>query len=413
VPLYEAIRLAFAQIRVQKLKSFFTLLGVMIGVMFLITVVSIVTGMGNYMRDDLVGKLIAINSFELRRRPNINLGDVDASTLREYRRRPQLYRYEVDPVAAALAPGTLWAVESGSNVDVQSRYATPRPVQASTVSEGWFTIKRMGVTNGRLFTPQEYALGSTVIVIGQDVADHFFPNLNPVGRELRLGGVPYTVVGVAESQGSVFGISLDKFLIAPERSPLNRLVNPHGVIDAMIVQSATEAGMPDNMERARQVMRAQRHLHPWQPDNFALETSDSALAFWDKVKGYLVLAGVILPAFGLLVGAIVIMNIMLVAVSERTQEIGIRKSLGARRRDIMAQFLLESATLSMVGAIIGVGLGIGLAKGVALVSPLPAAVAPWSIALAVAIGAGVGIAAGAYPAGRASRLDPILAIRAE
>jgi len=144
-----------------------------------------------------------------------------------------------------------------------------------------------------------------------------------------------------------------------------------------------------------------------------LESSESALGEWQTIKKYMVLAGTVLPAIGLVVGAIVIMNIMLVAVAERTREIGIRKSLGARRRDILAQFLVESATLSSVGALIGVGLGIALSQLVAALSPLPAAVAPWSIALAVAIGAGVGVVAGAYPASRAARLDPILAMRSE
>jgi putative ABC transport system permease protein len=167
------------------------------------------------------------------------------------------------------------------------------------------------------------------------------------------------------------------------------------------------------MEAVRQVMRSRHHLRPSQKDDFELETSDSALEFWNKIKSYLVIAGVALPAIGLVVGAIVIMNIMLVAVAERTREIGIRKSLGARRRDIMSQFLVESATLSTVGAAIGVGVGFAFAKLIAAVTPLPAAVELWSVVLGVGIGAGVGIIAGVYPASRASRLDPIAALRAE
>ena len=166
-------------------------------------------------------------------------------------------------------------------------------------------------------------------------------------------------------------------------------------------------------EIVREVMRRRHKLRPGQPDNFVFETSESALAQWMTIKKFLVLAGMLLPAIGLVVGAIVIMNIMLVAVAERTREIGIRKSLGARRRDILAQFLVESATLSVVGAAFGVALGIGLSQTVAAVSPLPASVAPWSIFLAVGIGAGVGIVAGAYPASRASKLDPIFAMRQE
>jgi len=150
-----------------------------------------------------------------------------------------------------------------------------------------------------------------------------------------------------------------------------------------------------------------------QPDDFVFETSESALASWQGIRRFLIIAGMMLPAIGLIVGAIVIMNIMLVAVAERTREIGIRKSIGAKRRDILAQFLVESATLSIVGAMLGVGLGVALSQAVAFVSPLPATVAPWSVALAVIIGAGVGIIAGAYPASRASRLDPIYAMRQE
>ena len=160
-------------------------------------------------------------------------------------------------------------------------------------------------------------------------------------------------------------------------------------------------------------MRARRGLRPAQPDNFDLSTSESALAFWNKLKGYLVMAGVALPAIGLVVGAIVIMNIMLVAVAERTREIGVRKALGAKRRDILAQFLIESATLSVLGAIIGILLGILLAQTISALTPLPATVAPWSIVVGVLLGAGVGIVAGVYPASRASLLDPITALRQE
>src|SRR4029079_13296503 len=234
---------------------------------------------------------------------------------------------------------------------------SPRRTQCSTVSLDWFTIKKMGVTQGRLMNTQEFASGAPVAIIGQDVADHFFPNLNPIGRQLRIQSIPYTVVGVADKQGSVFGQSLDKFVIAPERAPLNRWVNPHGVVDAMIVQGQDDAGMREAIEAAPATMRARRHLHPSQRDNFELETSDNALEFWNKLKGYLVMAGIALPTVGLVVGAIVIMNIMLVAVAERTREIGIRKSLGARRKDILSQFLVESATLAALGAAVGVGLG--------------------------------------------------------
>jgi putative ABC transport system permease protein len=409
----QAVALAFDTIRVQKLKSFFTVIGVTIGVTFLIAVVSIVAGMSHYMKDDLVGKIIAVNSFSLRRTPDFQVGDVTQATRNEWRRRPQIEDSDVEPVAQALAPDMVWATQSESNVSIESPYGKPRQADASAVSPGWFDIKHMGVSDGRLISPQEYQFGTPVVVIGKDVADHFFPNLNPIGRELTIHSLPYTVVGVAESQGSIFGQSLDKFVVAPEKSPLKRLLVQHGTIDAMIIQAPTEEGMRDAMESARAVMRARRHLHPSQPDNFELETSDSALDFWNKIQKYLTIAGVALPTVGLVVGAIVIMNIMLVAVAERTREIGIRKALGARRRDILNQFLVESATLSTLGAAVGVGLGIGFAKLIAAVSPLPAAVAVWSIFVGVGIGAGVGMIAGIYPASRAALLDPIAAMRQE
>ena len=414
MPFFEAIRLALQQIWVQKLKSFFTLLGVMIGVTFLIAVVSIVSGMSRYMTDQLIGKIMAVNSFELRSRPNFNMGNHDESYWRELRRRPRIKDTDIEPVASELPDGVLWAAVGEDNLNVESKYVNkPRSVLAYTVTDDYFTIKKMAPTEGRLFSPQEYERGMNVVVIGQDVADYFFPSLDPIGRELTVRGLPYTVVGVMEKQGSAFGVSFDKFIIAPHNSPLNRYVNPHGVIDAVMIQTPSREGMLSTMESVRQVMRARHHLRPSQKDDFELETSDSALEFWNKIKGYLVIAGVALPAIGLVVGAIVIMNIMLVAVAERTREIGIRKSLGARRRDIMSQFLVESATLSTVGAALGVITGFAFAKLIAAVTPLPAAVELWSVLVGVGIGAGVGIVAGAYPASRASRLDPIVALRAE
>ena len=414
MPFLDAIRLALQQIWVQKLKSFFTLLGVMIGVTFLIAVVSIVGGMSRYMTEQLVGKIMAVNSFELRHRPNIDLGDHDDNYYRELRRRPRIKESDIEPVTSALPEGVLWAAVGNDNLSASSRYvAKPRLVLAFTVTDDYFTIKRMTPVSGRLFSPQEFARGMPVIVIGQDVANYFFPSLDPVGRELTIRGIPYQVVGVMEKQGSAFGISFDKFIVAPHKSPINRYVNAHGVIDAIMIQTPSREGMLSTMETVRQVMRARRGLRPSEPDNFSLETSDSALEFWNKIKSYLVIAGVALPAIGLVVGASVIMNIMLVAVAERTREIGIRKSLGARRRDIMSQFLVESATLSTVGAALGVATGFAFAKLIAAVTPLPAAVELWSVFLGVGIGAGVGIVAGAYPASRASRLDPIIALRAE
>jgi len=252
-----------------------------------------------------------------------------------------------------------------------------------------------------------------VVVIGDEVAKWFFPNLTPVGRELRIGGIPYQVIGVIEHQGSLFGQSLDKLAIAPFSSPLRRITNPRGDIDGLLVQAPNVMMMDDAMEMVREALRAQRHLRPGVPDNFVMETTASALAFMEKIKGTMTIIGAALPAISLVVGGMVIMNIMLVSVAERTHEIGVRKSLGARRKDILRQFLAEAATLSTLGAIIGIGLGIAAAKVIALKTPLPAAVAPWSLVVATLLGTIVGIVSGVVPARRASRLDPIEALRHE
>src|SRR5580704_5006070 len=410
----DAFWLALSQIRVQKLKSFFTIIGVTIGVMFLIAIISVVEGMNHYMEHDFIGKLVAINSFELRHHPYFAAGDVTPAQWQEWNHRPRVKEDDLHPVVDALPPGTSWYMMSEDNLEIQSQYARPKTAFVDAVTGQYFAIKQMGVTEGRPFTDQELETGALVVVIGQDVKKHFFPTVSPVGHWIKMGGIPYTVVGVAEAQGSTFGFSLDKFVIAPYRSPVHRLLNrDRGVVDGIIVQAANQTILTDAMERVRQVMRVRRHLHPGQPDNFSLTTPESSLSFWQKIKVILRLAAVLLPSIGLVVGGIVIMNIMLVAVAERTREIGVRKSLGARRRDILAQFLIESSTLSLVGAVLGIGLGAALALAVTKFSPLPVNIVPWSIALAVTLGGGVGIVAGVYPATRAARLDSIAALRQE
>ena len=413
MPFLEAVRLALLQIRAQKLKSFFTLLGVTIGVMFLIAVVSIVEGMSSYMENDFVGKLMGINSFELRSFPDWTTGGVTEAMYREWLRRPKLREVDVRAVAAELPSDARWATKSENTVMVKAGNQRPRQVPATAISGDYFTIKHMAVESGRLISTQELESGAPVVVVGRDVAARFFPNGNAVGRTLIVANIPYEIVGVADKQGSIFGISLDKFLVVSARSTLRRLTTEPGVVDAMIVQSATTEDMNEAREVVRQTMRGRHKLRPSQEDNFSLQSSESALEFWTKIKSKLVLASIVLPAIGLIVGALVIMNIMLVAVAERTREIGIRKSLGARRRDILAQFLVEAATLSTVDAAAGIVLGILIAEAISKFSPLPAAVAPWSLGVATLLGAGVGIAAGIYPASRAARLDPIAALRQE
>jgi putative ABC transport system permease protein len=411
MPLWESVRLALQQIRVQKLKSFFTLLGVTIAVMFLIAVVSIVEGMSRYVERDFIGRLLGANTFTLRRIPWFS--DGTSEDWREWLRRPRVMPSDVQIVANALPSGTRWAVDSENQAWATTQWARPRQVEAHAVDGDYFTIKNYDLSSGRAFSGQDMELGTNVVVIGDEVAKFFYPGLDPIGREIRVGGVPYSVIGVIEKQGTLFGLSMDKMVIAPFNSPMRRLTNPRGDIDGMMVQASTPLEMYDLMELTREILRGHRRLRPAQKDNFVMETSESALVEFNETRNVMTIAGTALPAIGLIVGGMVIMNIMLVAVAERTREIGIRKSLGARRRDILGQFLVESATLSTLGAIIGILLGIGGAKLVEAQTPLPAAVAPWSIVAATLLGTVVGIISGVYPARRASRLDPIEALRQE
>jgi putative ABC transport system permease protein len=413
MPILEAVRLALQQIRVQKLKSFFTLLGVIIGVTFLIAVVSIVNGMGRYMEEDFAGRLLGVNTFTLRPFPWFSSGNVTEEEWRSWQRRPKLYLSDIPGIVEVLPTGSRWAVESQNNVTATSPFARPRQIEGHSVEGDYFAIKKYDLSSGRVFSEQEAVLGAKVVVIGDEVAQHFFPNLDPIGRELRIGGVPYQVIGVMEKQGTLFGLSLDRIALAPVRSPLHRLTNPRGDLDGLLVQGATPLAMEEAMESVREYMRGRHKLRPVEPDDFVMETSETALSFLVKIRQYTTMAAVVLPGIGLVVGAMVIMNIMLVAVAERTREIGVRKSLGARRRDIMAQFLVESATLSTLGALLGIVLGVALTALIAWKTPLPAAVAPWSVAVATIVGMVVGIVAGSYPASRAARLDPIVALRSE
>ena len=412
MPLFEAVRLALQTIRVQKLKSFFTLLGVMIGVMFLIAVVSIVEGMSDYVENDFAAKIIGTNTFDVSRTPSF-VTDADDEQWRAWQRRPRLFDPEAEAVRNALPGDFRIARVNQSFLPATVPGLRPRSVQAVATDATYFDIKKFALTAGRAFTQQEVATGARVVVIGSEVASYYYEGLDPVGRELRVAGLPYTIIGVIEEQGSVFGFSMDRLAIAPVTTPLTRAINPRRDIDAITVQAGNRELITEGMELSREALRGFRGLGPSEEDDFALTTSSAALSFFDGLKSKLVLFGTALPAIGLVVGALVIMNIMLVAVSERTREIGVRKALGARRRDIIAQFLVEASTLSIIGAMIGAACGVGLAKLIAAVTPLPASVAPWSLVAALIVGAGVGITAGIYPASRAARLDPIAALRQE
>jgi putative ABC transport system permease protein len=409
----EAVRIALDSIVAHKLRAFFTILGTVVGVTFLIAVITLIQGMNRYMTEEFAGQVYGFNTVMLRRRPSVNMDD-RAATWRELNRRPRLTFQDAEWVESKMeTPGLLSiSSENGGTVTGPEGRALEQ-VRLVGASATYFRTRDMDVELGRVFSEQEADRGIPVAIIGKDVADKLFESTNPIGKTVRMQGFPYRVIGVLEKQGSLFGFSLDNVAIAPAKSQLNGYVNPYNVIDEVSYKVPEARFLAPAMAEMEGWMRIRHRLAPGAPNDFEVETAEASLTFWTRISQVMFIALPGLVGISLVVGAVVIMNIMLVAVTERTREIGLRKALGARRRDILLQFLIEAGTLSGFGGLVGILLGMGLAALVSAFSPLPASVAPWSIALAILLGVGVGLVAGVYPSTRAARLDPIVALRHE
>ena len=409
----EGTVLALQQIRAQKLKSFFAVLGVIIGVMFLITVVSVVEGLNKYMEEDFARQVFGLNTLMVRRIPNMNF-ESDPEVWRAWQRRPRITFDDAEAIRRRLTVPAMVAEESeGGGQLVGENGVTVDNVWFKGVAEDFFRIHDYDIERGRLFTGPEARVGAPVVIIGSEAAEKIFGRLDPIGRMVKIEGIPFRIIGILAKQGSLFGMSLDRQAIAPSRSPIARFVAPHGKVDQVTVKPVN----PLDLEKARMeleaIMRERRRLHPDEVNNFAIDTADDSLSFWTKIRNILLIAFPGLVSIALVVGGIVIMNIMLVSVTERTREIGIRKALGAKRRDIMLQVVVESATLSLAGAVVCIAIGIGGAKLVDKLTPLPAAISPFWMIVATLMGVGVGVGAGIYPANRAAKFDPVVALRYE
>jgi putative ABC transport system permease protein len=411
--LLEAVRMALSAIRVQKLKSFFSLIGVLIGVTFLIAVVSIIQGMNVYMRDKFAGAIIGINTFSLRQRPDIVTGNVSEEEWRSWFRRPRISYNDADYVQERVKTPATYARFCQDRMSVWYDGKVAKDMNLVGTEPTYFDIKNYVVRLGRPFSAQEVRAAVPVVVLGDLLAEKLFPDTDPLGKSVTMAGLPYRVIGVVEPQGTLFGFSMDKFLIMPYTAPARRYICPMNILDQVSIKPLSPDDLRPAMAEVEALMRIRRQLKPGEENNFTLETAEGALEGWEKISNVLMLALPLLVGISLVVGGIVIMNIMLMAVTERTREIGIRKALGARRSDILSQFVVESATLSTLGAGIGIATGIGLAFVVRALTPLPAAVATWSLVVGVCVGLGVGMIAGVYPAYRAAKLDPIVALRAE
>lgn len=402
----EAVWLALDAVWAHKLRSLLTVLGNIVAVTSIIAVVTLIQGMNTAVGDAIateagadafmverVGIITDEDEAERARRLNPLVTMDDAEAIRSF-----------SPVVGAVM------AKARRRGRITYRGSELERAQIEGVSDGYIRFSSYDVERGRLITSTEVRRRRPVAVIGWGVADRLFGGENPLDKVIKIEDRHFRVVGVSQKKGAVFGQSQDEFALIPLGAH-QKIFGTRRSLSLMIQPRAGE--IQRAMEDARVALRIQRKLTPSQDDNFGMFTSGTILAIWESATNgiFAVLIGVV--ALSLVVGGIVIMNIMLMVVTQRTQEIGLRKALGARRRDIVWQILIESVTLSTIGGIVGTGLGFAVALAIEYATPVPAAVQVWSVMLGIAMTAGVGLFFGLYPAMRAARLNPIVALRTE
>ncbi|MBA3949300.1 MAG: ABC transporter permease [Acidobacteria bacterium] len=404
--LFESALLALQAIWANKLRSFLTVLGNIVAVTSIIAVVSLIQGLNASVEDAIVSE-VGADTFTVDRFP-VTQSQEEQDAVRN---NPRVTLDDADAIRRYAESVQTVMVQARGSGALRYRTEELESVQIQGVTREYASLPTTNVEFGRVITPSEFDAGRLVTILGADAADRLFGARDPIDKKVSIAGVPFTVVGVAEKKGSIFGQSQDEYAIVPlpafqrlfgSRRSLNLLVRPR---DPSLTRVA--------MDEATVALRIERRLKPAEKDNFGIYSSDTFLNIYDQATAgiFAVLVGVV--GLSLVVGGIVIMNIMLMVVTERTREIGLRKALGARKRDIVWQILTESITLSTFGGMVGTAIGFLIAMVIAAVSPLPASVEPWSIVLGIGITAVVGLFFGMYPAMRAAALDPIEALRRE
>jgi len=402
----DSIAIALQAIWANKLRSFMTVLGNIVAVTSIVTVVTLIQGMNGMVADAIVSD-IGADSFTVQRRPPIFNEDDEERA----RNNPLITIDEAEAIRRFSPLIASVAAQASRNASVSYRTEEVDNAQIQGVTSSYSDFSTFSVESGRMMSQVEVDRGQQVAMLGWGLADRLFGEINPLDKTIKIAGINFRVVGVSEQKGSFFGNSQDNYAVIP-LGAYQRLFGARQSLQLMVKPTSTDL-MPAAMDDATVALRVSRRLKPKEPDNFGILTSETILNLYRQVTSgiFAVLVGIV--ALSLVVGGIVIMNIMLMVVSERTREIGLRKALGAKRKDIMTQVLTESITLSTFGGLIGIGLGSLAATAIAAFTPLPARLEMWSVVLGIGITAAVGLFFGAYPASRAASLDPIEALRRE
>jgi putative ABC transport system permease protein len=402
----EAVRIATASLWAHKLRSALTLLGVVIGVMSVIAVVSLVNGLNKYVAEKVVG--LGTDVFMVNRSPSI-ITNVDQWEEAQKRRK---FHYD-DYVAVRDTCRSCQAIAANVNKVGQVKYGTDYLSDSNILG---FThempeVLSRELAEGRYFTRVDVERAAPVCIVGYDIVDKLLPGSDPIGKEIHVDTGQCEIIGVAKKRGSVMGQSQDNWVIMPLTTYQAMYARDDSV--RIWVKAGSTQALDPTMDEVRQILRGRRHLKPHDADDFAMETNQSFLSLWGSISGTFFGVMIGIASIALVVGGIVIMNIMLVSVTERTREIGLRKSLGARQSDIRMQFLIESSTLAAIGGVFGVAMGILLAKIVTWTTALPSSVQFWSVLAGLLMATVVGLFFGVYPATKAARLDPVVALRAD